>query len=183
MAFPRLTESPFDRHRCGYGDAMATSDSIIKLRELVGDVTVTMLTTENQAGELHSRPLTLGEIDDSGTLAFLVDRRAGWVSGLRADDQVNISIANEADKVWVSIAGSARISEERAAIHRLWGPNLAPYFPDGVDSPDLRLLSVSASSAEYWDAPSSRVARLAVKAGSLFGRTSKAGDSGSIELD
>lgn len=162
---------------------MATSDAIIRLRELVGEGTIVMLTSETPSGELHSRPLTLSEIDDTGALVFLVDGTADWVAGLRADEQVNVSLADDDGRLWVSIPGRARVGEDQATIHRLWTPAVEVYFPDGVDSPDVRVLSVTAGRVEYWDAPASRVRRLADMAGSLLGRSdSTPGESGTIDL-
>lgn len=45
---------------------MTTSDAIIELRELIGDARIGMLTTVAPSGEPHSRPLTIGEVDDRG---------------------------------------------------------------------------------------------------------------------
>ncbi|MEL7158414.1 MAG: pyridoxamine 5'-phosphate oxidase family protein [Actinomycetota bacterium] len=160
---------------------MATADEIIKLRELIGDTDVVMVTTGTPSGELHSRPLTLGSIEDDGTLTFLVDRRADWVAGVQFGQATNIALANDDDKVWISIAGHARIGEDRATIDRLWSPAVETFFDGGVDSPDLRVLFVEPTIAEYWDAPSGPVQRLLTLASSLLGRSTP-DSSGSIEL-
>ena len=161
---------------------MATSDAIIKLRQLIGDARVAMVTTGTPSGELHSRPLTLGSVDDDGTLVFLVDSRADWVAGLQHGEPVNASITNDDDQVWVSIAGNASVGEDRATIDRLWSPAAAAFFDGGQDSPYLRVLSIESATVEYWDAPSSRVERLVTMAGTLLGRSSSPGESGSIDL-
>ena len=161
---------------------MTTAQAIIKLRELIGESNVAMATTGTPAGELHSRPLTLGSIDDDGTIQFLVDIGAAWVAGLRHGDAINLSITNDDDKVWVSIAGTASVVEDRATAHRLWSPEYDTFFTDGLDSPTLRVLVVDPSTAEYWDAPSSRIERLAVKANALLGRQGGPGESGTLDL-
>ncbi len=161
---------------------MTTAEATIKLRELIGDVRVAMATTVTPAGELHSRPLTIGAIDDDATFRFLVDGSASWVSGLRHGEAMNLAITNDDDRVWLSVAGTVSITDDQAAAHRLWGPEAEQFFPDGLDDPNLRVLEVTPSTAEYWDAPSSTIARLAVKAGSLIGRQATPGESGSIDL-
>ena len=162
---------------------MATSDAIIQLRELVGDATIAMLTSATPSGGLHSRPLTLGEIDDHGNLVFLVDGDADWVRGLKFGEQVNVSLADHDERTWISVAGNASISGDRATIDRLWSPAAELFFPEGKDSPRLRVLEVRAGTVEYWDAPSSRLKMLALAAGAKLGRADgRAGDSGSIDL-
>ena len=161
---------------------MPTADAIIKLRELIGDSRVAMVTTGTPGGELHSRPLTLGSVDDDGSLVFLVDKRADWVSGLQHGEAVNASVSNDDDKVWVSMAGRARLGEDRATIDRVWNPAAEAFFDEGIDSPHLRVLTVEVTTVEYWDAPASRVARLAMMASSLLGRANPPGESGSIDM-
>ena len=161
---------------------MTTAAATIKIRELIGDARVAMVTTVTPAGELHSRPLTIGAVDDDGTFRFLVDAKASWVGGLRYGDAINLAITNDDDKVWVSVAGTVSVTDDRATAHRLWSPEAEPYFPDGVDDPNLRVLEVQPTTAEYWDAPASRIERLVVKAGSLFGRQPTPGERGSIDL-
>lgn len=161
---------------------MTTADATIKLRELIGEAEVAMATTAAPSGELHSRPLTLDTIDDNGAFQFLVDANASWVAGLRHRDAINLAITNDDDKVWLSVAGTVLVTEDRAAAHRLWRPEYERYFPEGVDAPNLRVLIVEPTTAEYWDVPSSRIERLAVKANSLLGRDQSAGASGSLDL-
>lgn len=162
---------------------MTTADATIKLRELVGDQRVAFLTTSAQNGELHARPLTLADIDDQGNMLFLVDANADWVQGIGFNESVNLSIANADDKTWVSVAGTAMVGVDRAAIHRLWSPEASAFLAGDADGPFVRLLTVMPSSAEYWDAPSTRIARLAVMARAALGdKSAKMGESGSIDL-
>ena len=42
----------------------------------------------------------------------------------------------------------------------LWTPWVEPWFPRGLEDPDLALLCVHVEEAEYWDAPRSRMQRM-----------------------
>jgi general stress protein 26 len=162
---------------------MTSSQATFQLRKLIGDADVAMLASGAPSGEIHSRPLMLAEVNDEGNLVFLVDGTAEWVTGLRAEDQVNVAITNDDDKTWVSVSGATRITEDKATLDRLWTKAAEAFFPDGIDSPQLRILNVLTTSAEYWDASSSRVQRLAVMITSLVGdRSAKLAQSGSIDL-
>ncbi len=54
---------------------------------------------------------------------------------------------------YVSVAGRARVVDDRAKARQLWSPAMQVFFPGGVDDPQLRLIHVRAESAEYWDSP------------------------------
>lgn len=162
---------------------MARSDAIIQLRDLISDRRVAMLTTAEPSGELHSRPLTLNEVDDDARLVFLVDAEVDWVVGIGAGESVNVGFADDGDQLWVSVAGEAHLENDRATIHRLWTPAAEAFFPDGPESPNVRILAVTATTVEYWDAPSGRVQRLVVMASAILGdRTASVGESGKIDL-
>ncbi len=149
---------------------MTTADNVLRLRSLVPAGTVGMLTTVTPNGELHGRPITVVEVDDAGALVFLVDARAEWVNGIQADEAVNFGVGDDHDKEWISVAGTARVSENRAQLDRLWSSADELFLPDGRDSTSIRILTVSPSSADCWGSPSSRLRRLAGKVAGLVGR-------------
>lgn len=161
---------------------MTTTDAILQLRDLVPAGSIGMFSSINPGGEIHSRPLTLQEIDDSGSLWFLASVDSDWVAGMKAGETVNFSIADNDDKTWVSIAGRAQASSDRARIHRLWDAEAEYYFPEDQDSPKLRLIEVVPDEAEYWDVPASAIGRMRMAAANALGRETEP-TSGSIDLN
>jgi general stress protein 26 len=59
----------------------------------------------------------------------------------------------------VSISGTAQLVHDRNKIKELWKPVLKAWFPDGPDQPDVVLLKVKMTKAEYWDGPSSTISQ------------------------
>jgi general stress protein 26 len=49
---------------------------------------------------------------------------------------------------------------DKQKAEELWNPAYKAWFPKGLDDPDLALLKVSATQAEYWDSSSSAVVHL-----------------------
>ena len=47
--------------------------------------------------------------------------------------------------------GISRILSDRALVDRLWSATWKVWFPDGKADPELCLLEVSPTAAEYWD--------------------------------
>jgi general stress protein 26 len=74
--------------------------------------------------------------------------------------EVNLSYAHVDKQHFLSVSGTAQTLRDQEKMKQLWTPWAQPWFPQGVDDPDLALLKVAISHAEYWDAPGSTAKRL-----------------------
>jgi general stress protein 26 len=140
--------------------AAEPGQAVQKLAELIADIKFAMLTTRADDGTLRSRPMTTQQVEFDGTLWFLTGQATDKTSEIAHDQQVNLSYVDADDNRFVSVAGRARIFDDRAKARDLWSPAYKAWFPKGLDDPDLRVLRVDVSGAEYWDAPSSTVVQL-----------------------
>lgn len=138
-----------------------SADAISKFNELVRDIKFAMLTTEQSDGLLRSRPMVVQEADEDGNLWFFSGLSTPKISEIRHHQQVNVSYAAPEDQRYLSVSGYAEIVRDVAKMRELWNPLYRAYFPKGVDDPDLILLKVNVQEVEYWDAPSSRMMRMA----------------------
>jgi general stress protein 26 len=131
-----------------------------KLAELVKDARIAMMTTAEPNGSLRSRPLATLQMDKDGTLWFFTSVTSPKVEEIDQHRQVNLSYANPDRVDYVSISGRARIVRDREKMKQLWTSWVEPWFPKGLNDPDLALLAVQVDQAEYWDAPDSKVKRI-----------------------
>jgi general stress protein 26 len=133
-----------------------------KIAELIKDVRVCMLTTAEQDGTLRSRPMATQELkgDFEGVLWFFTEIDSGKVDEVERERHVNLAYSKPGDQVYVSISGNARIMRDRAKAAELWTPVLKAWFPKGLEDPQLALLRVEATEAEYWEAPHGAVVRV-----------------------
>lgn len=131
-----------------------------KLADIVEDVRIGMLTTAEPDGRLRSRPLATLQLDAERTLWFFTSVSSQKVEEIEQHRQVNVSYANPESHDYVSISGTAVLTRDRAKMRELWTPWIKPWFPRGLDDPDLALLRVTIEQAEYWDAPDSGASRL-----------------------
>ena len=60
----------------------------------------------------------------------------------------------------MSLTGQASVVDDLATKRELWNTVVEAWFPDGPEDPDVVLVRVDATSAEYWDSPGGRVASL-----------------------
>jgi general stress protein 26 len=138
---------------------------ITQLAALIKDVEVAMFTTTGVDGRLYSRPLGTQEVEFDG------------------DPRVNVAYASPSKNSDVSVAGTARIVDDRAKIDELWSPAMKLFFPEGKDDPNLRLIHVQAESAEYWDGPGTLLGKaLSFVLSAVQDEPSRLGDNGFVDL-
>lgn len=135
-----------------------------KLAELIELARVAMLTTLDADGQLVSKPMSPLELDAQCCVWFFTDRHSSTPEQLQ---RLNLSFCNVDRGDYVSVTGRGELLDDRARIQALWTPMARPWFPEGPDSADLRLLKVSPHSAEFWDSPNSKMVRLFAMAASV----------------
>ena len=141
-----------------------SSTELIQLSNLIEPITVAMMTTIDGDGALISRPMSPLKMDANGAVWFFTDLRSEKIEHLRV---VNVSFTDTDRAVYVSLSGRGEIHAEQAHIKELWTPFARPWFPDGPDSPNIALLKFVPETAEYWDAPHSKMVRMFAMAASM----------------
>lgn len=131
--------------------------SIEKLSDLIKDIQITMFTTIAEGGALRSRPMFTQDTPFDGNLWFLTSETADVTEEIEEESQVLLTYAHPGQQEYVSVNGTAEVLNDREHIRGLWKPAMKVWFPAGEDDPSIRLLKVSVSRAEYWDAPSAPV--------------------------
>ena len=132
---------------------------LTKVADLIGDIKFAMLTTTEADGSLRSRPLSTLKMDAGARLWFFTSISSPKMDEIRDNSQVNVNYARPDKQDYVSISGTAEVVRDREKMKELWTPWIKPWFPKGIDDPDLILLTVNIEHAEYWDAPGSSIMR------------------------
>ena len=129
-----------------------------RLREMVKDIDFCMLTTVDENGDPHSRPMSSnGDIDPNGDIWFFTGASSHKVSEISKLPKVNVSFADPDNQHYVSITGKAQLVRDRKKIDELWRPEFKMWFPEGKDDPEVALLKINLEKAEFWDSPSSTI--------------------------
>jgi general stress protein 26 len=158
-------------------------DDVKKLGELIKDIKVAMLTTMEEDGTLRSRPMMTQQAEFDGDLWFFTGASAAKVHEIQGEQHVNVSYAEPGDQRYVSVSGAAELVRDAEKMRELWNPVYKAWFPGGLDDPDLALLKVNVSQAEYWDAPSGKMVMLAGFIKSLAtGERFEGGENRKIDL-
>lgn len=136
-----------------------SSEELTKLAGLIGEIKFAMLTTAEPDGTLRSRPLSTMQMDAQGRLWFFTAQSSPKVQEAEQHRQVNLSYARPDKQDYVSVSGTAETVRDRRKMEELWTPWIKPWFPNGLDDPDLVLLKVTIQEAEYWEAPGNTIKR------------------------
>jgi general stress protein 26 len=164
--------------------AVTRDDKLGKLREIVKAVDICMLTTTDEEGGLHSRPMSNNrDVEFDGDLWFFTYGSSHEVDEVGRVPQVNASFADIDAQLYASLTGRAEVVRDRAKIEELWKPQLRAWFPEGVDTPDIALLKVTVERAEYWDGSQSFVAHaVSLVSSFISGEPAQLGENEKIEL-
>jgi general stress protein 26 len=130
--------------------------------KIIRDTKFTMFTTiDKVSGELHSRPMTLQEMEFDGDLWFFAQKYSELAQQVEANPNVNLSFANTDTFSFLSGQGVAElIIGDKAKERELWKPLYRAWFPEGLDDPQLCLIRVKITSADYWESPESKLVRM-----------------------
>ena len=157
-------------------------ESIKKLKELVDEVRIAMLCT-SQDDQLRSRPMSTAQFDDEGNIWFFTNEHSGKADEVSESHQICLAYSSPSKNSYISISGSARIVNDWAKMKELYNPAIKAWFPEGLDDPNLALLKVTPSEAEYWDSSSSKMVTLFQMAKAIVtGEKYDEGQHGKIEL-
>lgn len=161
-----------------------SADEIKKIGEFLKKIDYAMLTTADETGGFQSRPMQTQQSEfNGGEIYFFTYDDSNKVKHLKANPQVNLAYAAPDRQDYLSIKGTARISQDKGKMAEVWNPVMKAWFPQGLDTPGIALIIVTAQSAEYWDAPSSVVAHaVGFIKGALTGHASPAGDNATVEF-
>jgi general stress protein 26 len=136
-------------------------DDVKHLSKLINEIKYAMLTTVDSDGSLRSRPMAHSNKQEfTGELWFFTRASSHKVDEVQRAGQVNLSYAEPGKNNYVSLSGTAELVRDKQKASELWSPVDKAWFPDGLEDPDLALLKVSITKAEYWDNPASTVVQV-----------------------
>lgn len=164
------------------GQTTGRADAIEKLRELIKDIDFCMFTTVDEDGTLRSRPMSTQDAEFDGDLWFFTSDATPKAQEVQRERQVNVSYADTGKHVYVSVSGTATLVHDRAKMEQYWNPALKIWFPEGLETPDLALIKVSVSKAEYWESDGKVATLLEMAKALITGSEAEMGENKKLTL-
>jgi len=126
-------------------------EAVKKISELIKDIKIAMLMTEDAGGDFHSRPMMTQENEFDGDLWFFAGQTSDKVKEIEKKPAVNVVYVHGGK--YISIAGKADIVTDVKKKKELWNETLRVWFETGPESPEVVLIRVDSKTAQYWDTP------------------------------
>ena len=126
------------------------------LYDLIEGIEIAMFTTRRPDGQLVSRPMATQTQAEGTDLWFVTDVESNKLDELEFDPHVNLAYYKDRTREWVSVSGTATITQDRQAIRELYQKDWKAWFGDqggerdgGPDDPRLALVLVDVQSVVY----------------------------------
>jgi general stress protein 26 len=140
-----------------------------KVWDLIDDIKFAMLVTHDGEGdELRARPMHAHGEREEDAIYFLSDRRHHKDDEIHINDNVCVAFADNSGMRYVSVTGTATVLEDRSKVHDLWDASNKAFWDDEND-PNICVLRVRPSMAEFWAGAGKIVTTVKMAAAALTG--------------
>ncbi len=136
--------------------ATPTTKKLDELYDLIDDMETALMTTRRADGHLVTRPMATQDRGPLADLWFVTNVEAHKTDEIEHDPHVSLGYYDDGSKEWVSVSGTAVVSQDRAKIRELYEPDWKAWFEDeggdrdgGPDDPRLALIFVDAHTVHY----------------------------------
>lgn len=158
------------------------NEAMIKLKELIDDIEVCMLATRPGDVPLSVRPMHTLQTDKDGNIWFFTTRNSSQYRDISEDERVQLIYSHPGKTEFLSVYGTATLSEDKVKTEELWTPVAKTWF-SGKDDPNLVLLKVVPDDAYYWDTKHNKlISLLKVAASSVSDMSADDGVRGKLNL-
>lgn len=118
------------------------------LKELLESFDTAMLITRH-GEDVHARPMAVAAIEGANTVWFVTGDASPKADEIKSDERVSATFQGRFE--FVALSGRASIVRDRKKIEELWQTSWKAWFPNGKDDPNIALIRVTVTDAEFWD--------------------------------
>jgi len=148
--------------------------------DLMKKITFAMLATRD-GDAIRSRPMAAYLEPENNAVFFLTDVRRHKDDEIARDHHVNLAFADTGGQKYVSVSGSAAISNDRAKIKELFTTTAKAWW-DSAEDPNIRVLKVTPAEAEYWDSPGTIVSYVKMAIAAVTGSRPDLGENRKVAI-
>jgi general stress protein 26 len=158
-------------------DNAGDTDRVWDLMKKIG---FAMLVTRD-GDKLRARPMSASLDRDANTIYFLTDARRHKDEEIAKNPGINLSFADAGDQKYVSVTGTAVVSNDRAKIKELFTTPAKAWW-DSAEDPNIRVLKITPDDAEFWDSPGTVISYVKMAAAAVTGTRPEIGDNRKVAL-
>lgn len=161
-------------------NVLPADEAINRVWDLAENIDICMFTTWDGERQ-QSRPMSARVKRGENAIYFLTDLEGHKLSEIERFPDVSLAFVDNGAHRYVVIAGSARVSNDRAMIAKLWSAFDKAWWEDEND-PNIRLLTVTPENGELWDSPNSIVSGAKMLFAAATGAKPEMGDTAKVTL-
>ncbi len=131
--------------------------SLADLAEKMKDIDFAILSTRTANGAIAARPMSNNrEVEFDGDAYFFTCDETRTVADVARDPQVGLAYQAKSGMLglrpfFLTVEGRAEIIKDKGQFAEHWTKDLDRWFEQGIDTPGLTLLKVTAERMHYWD--------------------------------
>jgi general stress protein 26 len=161
-------------------DFRGNEGDVARAWELMKKIGFAMLVTQD-GDRLRARPMSAYVERDDNAIYFLTDARHHKDEEIAHNPNVNVSFADAGDQKYVSVSGTAVVSNDRAKIKQLFSTPAKAWW-NSAEDPNIRVLKIAPESAEYWDSPGSVISYVKMAAAAVSGTRPDIGENRKVTM-
>ena len=131
--------------------------------------------------ELQARPMGAYVRREDNAIYFLADARHHTDEDLARYNKVCLAFADTGGQKYVSLAGDAEISSDRAKIREFWGTPAKAWW-GSPDDPNIRIFKVTPQDAQFWDGSGTAIAYVKMAAAAMTGTRPNMGENRKVAM-
>lgn len=136
---------------------MKNEKNIAILKEMVEKVGICMFTTLTADNDFSSRPMGTAKVEEDGSIWFFTNEYSPKSKEISKDNEVSLAYSNPSSNTYIAVNGKAELVDDQARKESYFSAPIKAWFPNGPEDPNLILIKVTPSAAEYWDSNSSKM--------------------------
>jgi general stress protein 26 len=131
--------------------------------------------------KLRARPMSAHIERDNNAIYFLTDARRHKDDEIARNPSINLSFADAGAQKYVSLTGTAVVSNDRAKIKELWSTPAKAWW-DSAEDPNIRVLKITPDDAEFWDSPGTVISYVKMAAAAVSNTRPDLGDNRKVAM-
>ncbi|WP_291855577.1 pyridoxamine 5'-phosphate oxidase family protein [Bradyrhizobium sp.] len=148
--------------------------------QLMEKIGFAMLVTYD-GGKLRARPMSAHVERGSNAIFFLTDARNHKDDEIARNPAVNLSFADAGSQKYVSVTGTAAVSNDRAKIKQLFSTPAKAWW-NSADDPNIRVLTITPDDAEFWDSPGTVISYVKMAVAAATGTRPEIGENRKVSM-
>lgn len=157
-----------------------TAKDVDRAWTLMDKIGFAMLVTRDGA-KLRARPMAAFVERNDNAIYMLTDARRHKDEEIAQHPDINLSFADTGGQKYVSVTGTATVSNDRTRIKQLFSTSARAWW-DSADDPNIRVLKITPDDAEFWDSPGTMVSYVKMAAAAVTGSRPDVGTNRKVAI-